>query len=158
MIDNDVVDAMPYLNRYALYLTKNDADAKDLVSVTIVKAIEIIRFEKANIQKPGSYLAAIMRTSFYSSFTRKKKVDQGSCEFNEEFMGIKEPDQEVVHCLKDIDRLISNKNDTDKHIINSYIEGRTAKSISSDMRGFRSGLSTVQNVIRNFKSDAAQII
>ena len=66
----DVVEAMPYLNRYALMLTRNKFDADDLVQMTILSAIESIRSKDIFIKKPRPYLARMMRNIFISQFCR----------------------------------------------------------------------------------------
>jgi len=104
MEDNQIVTALPYLNRYALKLTRNKADADDLVSMTVVKAIEIIRFNNLYVEKPNPYLARVMYHTFVSQFCRKR-----SCETLDDYQATVQPRQDNVVMLSEtlerIDRL-----------------------------------------------------
>ena len=148
MTDDDLVKAIPYLNRYALMLTKDKYDADDLVSLTLLRALEIIRKKNIFIKRPRSWLAKVMWFRFVSYFCRKNKVERGEHQLFD-YMG-------AVPCLGtilDIDRVFQANTKKDKSIIINHIKGYTAKSIATAMSGYRTSKPTVLKVIKNFKHD-----
>lgn len=53
---------------YALSLTKNEADAKDLVADTFVKAL--LSFEKGNLE---AWLYTVLKNEYYQLYKKKKR-------------------------------------------------------------------------------------
>lgn len=148
LTDGALVEAIPYLNRYALMLTKNKFDADDLVSLTMVRSLEIIRNETVFIQKPKAWLSKIMWFQFLSNFIRKNKVQTGECQFID-YMGSVPSGGTTV----DINNIFQKRNQRDRSVIIGHIKGHTAKSMAEAMSGYRTGRSTILKTISNFKHD-----
>lgn len=152
MEDQNIVEAMPYLNRYALMLTRNKADADDLVSMTIIKAIEIIRFQNLYIEKPKPYLARVMYNTFISQFCRSKyRTDKHI----DTWHGSVDPRQDNVVYLSEILARVNKMQFNDKRVILSHIDGLNCHSIAKKYRGYRTSLPTVQKIVRDFKRSLA---
>ncbi len=152
MEDNNVVDAIPHLNRYALYLTRNKADADDLVSITILAAIELIRSKNLYIQKPKSFLAGMMRNLFVSKFCRSKHRRHLQLDTLE--YGTPARQDNVVYLLE-VERKINKLPFNEKRVITALVDGLTAKDISMKFRGYRTGIYAVRKIIQTFQENAA---
>jgi len=147
MEDRLIVDAVPYLNRYALMLTKNKADADDLVSMTVIKAIEIVRFNNQYISKPKPYLARIMRNTFISEFCRKKRT----METMEDYSVSVAPRQENIVLLSEVRSRIEKLPYHDKRVITAHMDGCSLEEMSGKFRGYRTTKPTMKRTIDNFK-------
>lgn len=70
---SEVIEAaLPHLRRLALRLTRNEADADDVVQDAVVKAFT--RWEKFDVTRgePRTWLAAIVRNQFISEVRKRK--------------------------------------------------------------------------------------
>ena len=72
--DSVVLEFRPYLNAFALKLTRNQTDAEDLVSITVLAAIEIIRKEKRFIENPKGFLGKIMKYKYIDEFCGGRRM------------------------------------------------------------------------------------
>lgn len=150
-----IVGTVPYLNRYALFLTKNPHDAEDLVSMTIVRVLEKVRGENLCIRNPKAFLRLVMRQVFVREFYQKKRV---VCTYDDAYMAKVQPDQTAKASCAQIMRLVDEKPQPDKTIILDYVNGHSITDISGKYRGFRTGIGTIAKIINNFKSDALCVI
>lgn len=150
----DINMMKPYLNRYALYLTRNHHDAEDLVSITFLKFYEITIRDGLFIEHPKSYMRKIMYSSFVSEFVRKNKPSTPY----EDYKGVEAPAQHMHLNIYELQQIIREADSRSREIINMFISGKGATDISRSLTGFRSSLSTVRSVISQFRYDVAATI
>lgn len=68
-------EIQPFLNKLALYYTKDSTDAQDLVQETLLKAIsKSHQFE--NNTNYRAWVATIMKNSFINTYRKKKRRNQ----------------------------------------------------------------------------------
>lgn len=74
LTDNALFNEINGLNRFAMKLCKNAADAEDLVQTTIVKALSN-REKFQDDTKPFSWLSRIMYNTFVAGYNRKTRYE-----------------------------------------------------------------------------------
>lgn len=79
-LEEDIVDALPSLRNFARSLTRNGANAEDLVQETMLKALT--NFDKfADGTNIRAWLFTIMRNTFYSDLRKtRREVSYIDCE------------------------------------------------------------------------------
>jgi len=151
MRDSDIVDSVPYLNRYALKLTRNKSDADDLVSMTTLHMIEMVRVGDVSIAKPKSYMGRVMHNIFISQFCRKLKAHSEYQEWNHS----SNPRQENICFLNQVLTKASRLENPDKKIVQSFIDGQTFKDIGNKYVGYRTNAITISKIVRKFQESCA---
>jgi len=72
--ESKILEHQTYLYKFALKLTHNREDAKDLVQDTLLKAIEKQNYYNSNLGKIQTWLCTILKNEFINKI-RKDKID-----------------------------------------------------------------------------------
>lgn len=147
-------ECLPALKRFALFLTRNSADADDLVGWTVLKAIEFLRVNTCPIEHPEAWLKKIAKRQFIERFCVKKKVDAGRCCYFENY-GATEPNQETAAQAREVQMTVNQLEYVDGEIVRLHLCGYSIKEISLIRRGkFRSSYPAVRSCIERFQHNA----
>ena len=150
MLICDVVDGMPYLNRYALKLTRNKADADDLVMETILLMLEKINEGNFYIERPKPYMAKVMYYRFVSKYNARKNT----VEF-EDYMVQSPPDQDYFMAVRAAERNVETKPLTEKKILTAFLKGQSVETIYRKVRGPKTGIANIRATIGRFRDECA---
>ena len=152
----DILKNQKILYSYALSLTKNEDDAKDLVQDTLLKAIR-----KENLYSEGTnlkaWLCTIMKNIFLDSFKHKnvkirsysediKKANNHKAE-NKVFENLS-----IELIQSEISKLDSNK----QEIINLFTEGYNGYEIENKVNTNYTNSSTMRGIIFRIKNKLKQ--
>ena len=135
MEDNQLLDRLPSLNRYALYLTKNRDDAQDLVQITVLTAIERIRKDGLHVENPAPYMSKMMYWLWVKNFVIKREK-QRAVEY-EDYMGSEPPQQNYGLLTAKLSEIINAHKPHNKNLLLRFLEGEDWPKMYKATRDFK---------------------
>lgn len=151
--NNDLMEQQNRLEKFAYKLTRNSADAEDLLQSTLLRAIE-----KKHLFQEGtnlfSWSSKIMYNMFVSGYRRKVKFEsQYDPESHIQNMSVEES-QNINMEFKDVDRAMMNLSSEHHEILTMVcIQGKqyaeVAKEINIPVGTVRSRLSRAREALQN---------
>jgi len=132
-----IVDMMPFLNRFALKLTRNKPDADDLVQWTILAALEWVGRGNVFITNPRGWLGKVMYRQFLWRFARKY---HNQCEYMEQ-MKPTLPEQELIGLFGEVERQIQRHRPHNQEMLRKFIQGEDWPKLRQATKDFKTEIS-----------------
>lgn len=159
--DNQVVNSIESLRRYAIYYGLRGCDAEDLVNDTILKAYE--NKDKYHVVEGSGFMGwicTIQRNIFINGY-RKKSTYPTDCYDNDMMISLREQkthseetDSNSIY-IEAIDLIKRSLSDSDYKVIMAFVNGYTYVQISEI---FEISLGTIKSKIFNIRQRLIDII
>ena len=116
LTDQELINELDGLKRFAIKLCKNEADAEDLLQSTVTKALAH-RNSFQSGSKQFSWLSRIMFNDFVTSYKRKTRFES-QYDPEEQMANLAvEPDQEVLTLMNEVNQAMNQLSTEHREII-----------------------------------------